>query len=124
MIRDGVPRGQRSDAFHSVVGHLKAKGLRPAGIVDALSKHPHGIAAKYIEDDRLEQEVKRSYERWENKVTGISLDDFLAYSPARSYIFIPTGETRPAGSVIRESRRLLLPFRPAPGSIRTRRLNK
>jgi hypothetical protein len=99
MIRDGVPRGQRSDAFHSVVGHLRAKGLRPAGIVDELSKHPHGIAAKYIENDRLEQEVKRSYERWENKVTGISLDDFLAYSPARSYIFIPTGETWPAGSV-------------------------
>ena len=57
LIRDGVPEGQRSELFRSVVWHLANKGWSPEQITDELARHPNGIGAKYA--DRLLGEVIR-----------------------------------------------------------------
>jgi hypothetical protein len=62
IIRNGVPDGERSEAFQSVVWHLAGKGLSADDIVDELARHPNGIGLKYA--DRLLEEVLRSYGKW------------------------------------------------------------
>jgi hypothetical protein len=62
VIRNGVPEGERSEAFQAVVWHLAGKGLSPEEITDELAKYPNGIGAKYA--GRLCEEVVRSYEKW------------------------------------------------------------
>jgi hypothetical protein len=65
IIRNGVPDGQRSEAFQSVVWHLAGRGLSADGITDELARHPNGIGAKYA--DRLHEEVLRSYGKWRDQ---------------------------------------------------------
>jgi hypothetical protein len=62
IIRNGVPDGQRSEAFQSVVWHLAGKGLSTDEIVDELARYPNGIGLKYA--DRLHEEVLRSHGKW------------------------------------------------------------
>jgi hypothetical protein len=62
IIRDGVPEGQRSEAFQSVVWHLSGQGWTVEQITDELAKYPAGIGAKYA--NRLFEEVSRSYGKW------------------------------------------------------------
>ena len=62
IIRNGVPDGQRSEAFQSVVWHLAGKGLSAEDIVDELARYPKGIGLKYA--DRLHEEVLRSHGKW------------------------------------------------------------
>jgi hypothetical protein len=62
IVRNGVPDGQRSEAFQSVVWHLAGKGLSADSITDELARYPNGIGAKYA--DRLHEEVLRSYSKW------------------------------------------------------------
>jgi hypothetical protein len=61
IIRNGVPQGQRSEAFQYVVGQLAAQGLTPETIEQKLRAYPGGIAAKYW--NRLRQEIERSYSK-------------------------------------------------------------
>lgn len=66
IIRSGAPAGADASAvFHTVIGHLSAKGLSVDKIVDELSKWPNGIARRYA--GRLRDEVERSFEKWQNK---------------------------------------------------------
>jgi hypothetical protein len=63
VIKNGAPAGSnRSNLFHSAVGHLYSQGLTLDQIVDELGRHPNGIGAKYA--GRLYDEVKRSYDKW------------------------------------------------------------
>jgi hypothetical protein len=62
IIRNGVPEGQRSEAFQSVVWHLAGQGWTVEQITDELAKYPAGIGAKY--GDRLFEEISRSYGKW------------------------------------------------------------
>lgn len=64
LIRNGAPVGQRSDKFHSTVGHLARKGLSKEEIAEELAKHPGGIADKYESGGRLDREVERSHDEW------------------------------------------------------------
>jgi hypothetical protein len=63
IIQNGAPKGADVSAlFHSVVGHLHAKGMSVAEIVETLSKSIRGIGQRYA--GRLRQEVERSFEKW------------------------------------------------------------
>jgi hypothetical protein len=66
LIKNGAPAGSdRSDLFHSVIGHLYGQGLSEDEIIERLACHPKGIAAKY--SGRLGKEVRRSYRKWQGK---------------------------------------------------------
>ncbi len=67
LIEHGAARGDRSDLFQSVVWHLANDGWSLDKIVEKLSAYPDGIAAKYVADDRLEEEVGRSFRKWEQQ---------------------------------------------------------
>ena len=62
IVREGaqVVRGNRSNTFHSVVGHFIGCGWSVDKIVDLLERHPQGIGARYIAEGRLRGEVERS----------------------------------------------------------------
>ena len=65
LIKNGAPKGGRSDLFHSVIGHLYSQGLSEEDMIEELGRHPNGIAAKYA--GRLRKEVHRCYAKWQNK---------------------------------------------------------
>jgi hypothetical protein len=63
VIRNGAPAGADVSAvFHSVIGHLHAKGMSIDEIVDELSRWINGIGQRYA--GRLRQEVERSFTKW------------------------------------------------------------
>src|SRR5262249_28471692 len=61
VIRDGVPKGQQSDAFWNVILVLKQSGWSSNGVVALLEKYPDGIAQKYR--GRLQREVERIWNK-------------------------------------------------------------
>jgi hypothetical protein len=66
IVRDGVPNTEdRSLAFFDVVEKLKWAGSTAAGVYKLLARYPDGIGRKYAQDgrDRLEQEVKRAFDK-------------------------------------------------------------
>jgi hypothetical protein len=65
LIRHGAREGERSEAFQAVVWHLASQGRSIDDIVDELARHPDGIGLKYA--DRLQQEVARSFEKWQRQ---------------------------------------------------------
>jgi hypothetical protein len=75
LIRDGVPIGERSEKFHHVVGWLKDENYSAGAITNLLEAHPGGIAKKY--KGRLEGEVKRCFDKAENKTT----NQYPAHNP-------------------------------------------
>jgi hypothetical protein len=62
IIKHGVPRPGRSEAFSKVVWSLAGKGYGHDEIHAILAQYPNGIAEKYI--NRLEKEVSRCYGKW------------------------------------------------------------
>jgi hypothetical protein len=59
IIKNGVEKGKRSDAFHHVVRDLKEDGYAVEPIHELLARYPDGIAATY--PGRLFGEVSRSW---------------------------------------------------------------
>jgi hypothetical protein len=63
-IRTDLPKGQRSEAFHSVIAQLKKRNWSVDAIVALLEKYPNGIANKFIKRLRGDRgEVRRSYDK-------------------------------------------------------------
>jgi hypothetical protein len=61
IVREGAPEGaNRSDTFHGVVGHYLGCGWTVEQIINHLEEFPDGIGSKYIAENRLAREVKRS----------------------------------------------------------------
>jgi putative DNA primase/helicase len=67
LIRRGATEGQRSELFHACVLHLANKGYNADEIEQQLARHPNGIGQRYIAEDRLDREVRRSYEKFERE---------------------------------------------------------
>src|SRR5262249_36183629 len=66
LIKNGAPTsGNRSDLFHSVIGHLYGQGLSEDEILELLARYPQGISAKYT--GRLGAEVRRCYRKWKKQ---------------------------------------------------------
>jgi hypothetical protein len=65
LIRNGAPRGIRSEIFAKVVWSLASSGHTPEQIIQGLAAHPGGIASKYV--GRLDREVERCFRKWQIK---------------------------------------------------------
>ena len=60
-MRTGAPEGaNRSDLFHTIVGHYVGCQWEPDRIAEHLGQFPEGIAARYLAENRLVAEVERS----------------------------------------------------------------
>jgi hypothetical protein len=65
IIREGASDGaNRSNVFHTIVGHLCGCGWSVERIVARLEQFPDGIAGRYIGEGRLSSEVARSFEKY------------------------------------------------------------
>jgi hypothetical protein len=65
IVRDGVADGgNRSDTFHSVIGHYTGCEWSVGQIWEHLDQHPSGIGERYQAENRLDLEVSRSYRKW------------------------------------------------------------
>jgi hypothetical protein len=73
IVRAGAPEGaNRSNLFHTVVGHYVGCGWDVEQIFEHLQKHPQGIAARYLHEDRLRQEIARSAAKFANQELPLS----------------------------------------------------
>jgi hypothetical protein len=61
IVREGAPSGtNRSDVFHTIVGHYVGCDWPTDRILEHLQQYPDGIGSRYIQENRLAQEVHRS----------------------------------------------------------------
>src|SRR5262249_8526376 len=65
IVREGSPPGEnRSDVFHTIVGHYVGCGWDVDRIFEHLQEHPRGIGGPYLAEDRLRGEIERSTEKF------------------------------------------------------------
>jgi AAA domain len=65
IVRIGAPAGaNRSDVFHTVVGHYVGCGWGVEQIFAHLQQHPEGIGGRYLAEDRLHGEIARSASKY------------------------------------------------------------
>jgi hypothetical protein len=65
IVREGAPSGaNRSDKFHTVVGHYLGCGWPVDQIYEHLRQFPEGIGSRYLREDRLLREITRSAEKF------------------------------------------------------------
>jgi hypothetical protein len=61
MVRNGAPVGaNRSDVFHSIVGHYLGCGWSTDQIHEHFAQFPEGVAGRYLHEERLAGEIARS----------------------------------------------------------------
>ncbi len=61
IVREGAPAGSnRSDFFHTIVGHYLGCGWGLEQIQEHLEQFPNGIGSRYIAEGRLSGEIARS----------------------------------------------------------------
>jgi hypothetical protein len=76
IVREGAPAGSnRSDLFHTIVGHYVGCGWRPERILVHLQQYPDGIGKRYSGEDRLGQEVHRSAGKYAKAEPELPLSD-------------------------------------------------
>jgi hypothetical protein len=89
LIENGAEVGERSERFAECIWHLANRGMTAEEIVEELSRHPGGIAAKYAK--RLSAEVTRCFGKWQSRcrasVTGETQDAGYTIFDAGSTIF-------------------------------------
>ena len=65
FVREGAPETEnRSELFHTIVGHYLGCGWTAEQIYDHLQQFPDGISAKYHAEGRLSREIVRSAEKF------------------------------------------------------------
>ena len=65
IVCAGAPAGDnRSDVFHTLVGHYAGCSWPIERIYQHLQQFPNGIGEKYISEGRLALEVSRSFRKW------------------------------------------------------------
>jgi hypothetical protein len=65
IVREGAPPGSnRSNVFHTIVGHYVGCGWPTDRILEHLQQYRDGIGSRYIREDRLGQEVHRSARKY------------------------------------------------------------
>ena len=61
IVRNGAPAGaNRSNLFHTVVGHYVGCGWAAEQILQHLQQFPDGIGGRYLSEGRLSSEIARS----------------------------------------------------------------
>jgi hypothetical protein len=65
IVRDGPPAGtNRSDVFHSTIGHYVGCGWNAEQILEHLRQFPDGIGGRYLREGRLHSEIVRSASKY------------------------------------------------------------
>jgi hypothetical protein len=65
IVREGAPVGKnRSDLFHTIVGHYVGCGWSTEQILEHLQQFPDGIGSRYLREDRLRREIARSASKY------------------------------------------------------------
>jgi hypothetical protein len=65
IVRTGAPDGKnRSDVFHTIVGHYLGCGWSAEQILEHLQQFPDGISSRYLREDRLPNEIARSASKY------------------------------------------------------------
>jgi hypothetical protein len=78
IVREGPPEGaNRSDIFHTIIGHYVGCGWNVDRIFEHLQEHPQGVGGRYLAEDRLRQEIERSAGKFEK----LELPQFEAKAP-------------------------------------------
>jgi hypothetical protein len=68
IVREGAAAGaNRSDMFHSVVGHYLGCGWSAERIDEHLRQFPDGIAGRYLGEGRLSREIARSVGKYNDR---------------------------------------------------------
>jgi hypothetical protein len=92
--------GDRSRAVWAVVCALARKKWSVEQIEAALLDKNNALSGHIYDQNDPERAAKRQATKAvEEAFTGVSVEDFWAYMPNHSYIFTPTSEMWPAGSV-------------------------
>ena len=107
--RDGK---DRSGQFFKAAMAARSDGMTADDFDVLCRRYPDGCVAKYLKPrDRLREEIDRAWVKPsdDGRQTGtpqdnkgglkVWYDDFYAYMPSHQYIFVPTREMWPAGSV-------------------------
>ena len=65
IVREGASAGaNRSEVFHTIVGHYVGCGWDVDRIFEHLQEHPQGIGGRYLAEDRLRREIERSAKKF------------------------------------------------------------
>ena len=65
IVREGAPAGKnRSDTFHTIVGHYLGCGWDAERIFAHLQQFPTGIGGRYLGEGRLSGEIARSANKY------------------------------------------------------------
>ena len=65
IVRTGAPAGEnRSNLFHTVIGHYVGCGWDAEQILQHLQQFPDGIGGRYLSEDRLSGEIARSASKY------------------------------------------------------------
>jgi AAA domain len=65
IVREGAPpEANRSELFHTIVGHYLGCGWNVEQIYEHLQQFPDGIGSKYLAEGRLSREIVRSAEKF------------------------------------------------------------
>jgi hypothetical protein len=100
IVREGAPpEANRSELFHTIVGHYLGCGWSVEQIYEHLQQFPDGIGSKYLAEGRLSREIVRSAE----KFGAASLPMFDANGWTSGWeAKAPQPEPKPAGKEIEE----------------------
>ena len=65
IVREGAPVGKnRSDVFHTIVGHYLGCGWSTEQILEHLQQFPGGVGSRYLREGRLPNEIARSARKY------------------------------------------------------------
>jgi hypothetical protein len=82
IVREGAPDdANRSDIFHTLVGHYVGCGWSIDQIIEHMQQYPGGIGARYITEERLAQEVIRSANKYGVKPTIVPVKSTIVPVP-------------------------------------------
>ena len=103
LIKDGCGQdfgGDRSRAVWYVINQLLRQGSAADDIVAILLDRGNGISSHIYDQPHPDEYARQQVEKAQKEPRkGVSLDDFFAYMLTHTYIFAPTGELWPSGSV-------------------------
>jgi hypothetical protein len=79
IVRTGAPPGvNRSDTFHTIVGHYLGVGWDADQILAHLGQFPNGIGERYLGEGRLSGEIARSVAKYTGSLPQLDVDAWRA----------------------------------------------
>jgi hypothetical protein len=86
IVRTGAPEGtNRSNVFHTIVGHYVGCDWDVERILEHLQQHPDGIGSRYIAENRLHNEIDRSARKFaESELPWAGNNTWTGKGPQRS----------------------------------------